>query len=130
MILGLRDELQAELAEAFNDDLADAVNAFSGKYVIEGDDWDPVTETGNNIDVEYSGRGIFSRYALSKIDNINILSGDLKLIVLTNEVSGIPLVNHTITTKDLVTHELRAYIIKSVETDPTGATYSIQLRSG
>ncbi len=129
-MMGLRDELQAELAAAFDEDLADAVNAFEGKYIIKGDDWNPVTETSTDTVIEYSGRGVLSRYATSKIDNVNILMGDLKLTALTNEVTGIPQVNHIITTKDLVTHELRAYTVKSVGTDPTGATYSIQLRGG
>ncbi|HDN2511926.1 TPA: glutamate 5-kinase [Providencia rettgeri] len=128
--MGLRDELQAELAAAFDEDLADAVNVFDGKYIIKGDDWDPVTESSTDTVIGYSGRGVLSRYATSKIDNVNILMGDLKLTALTNEVTGIPQVNHTITTKDLVTHELRAYSVKSVGTDPAGATYSIQLRGG
>lgn len=129
-MMGLRDELQAELAAAFDEDLADAVNVFDGKYIIKGDDWDPVTESSTDTVIGYSGRGVLSRYATSKIDNVNILMGDLKLTALTNEVTGIPQVNHTITTKDLVTHELRAYSVKSVGTDPAGATYSIQLRGG
>lgn len=129
-MMGLRDELQAELAAAFDKDLADAVNVFDGKYIIKGDDWDPVTESSTDTVIGYSGRGVLSRYATSKIDNVNILMGDLKLTALTNEVTGIPQVNHTITTKDLVTHELRAYSVKSVGTDPAGATYSIQLRGG
>ena len=128
--MGIRDELQAELAEAFDTDLADAVNVFDGQYIIRGDDWDPVTETSTDTVIEYSGRGIFAHYSLNKIDNINILSGDLKLTALVNEVSGTPGVNHKITTKDLVTIELIVYTIKSVGTDPAGATYSIQLRRG
>lgn len=126
--MGLRDELQSELAAAFDDDLVDAVNIFNGHYIIKGDDWDPVTETSTDTVIEYSGRGVLSRYSLNKIDNINILTGDLKLMALTSEVTEAPSVGHKITTKDLVSGSITSYSIISVGTDPTGATYSMQLR--
>lgn len=54
--MGMREEIQAELAEAFDDDLADAVNTFDGLYIIQGE-WDPATETGGETQVIYTGRG-------------------------------------------------------------------------
>lgn len=125
--MGIRDELQADIAEAFNNDLADAVNAFTGRYVIQSG-WDPITETGGETAVTYSGRGVLSRYKTSRIDNVNILAGDLLLIALQNEVSDEPAVDHTITTTDLVTDERQEYQVKDVYADPAAATYKIQLR--
>ncbi|VDZ67228.1 Uncharacterised protein [Klebsiella aerogenes] len=43
--MGIRDELQTEVAAAFNTDLQDAVKDFTGTYTVRSD-WDPVTETG------------------------------------------------------------------------------------
>ena len=117
----MRSEIQKELADAFDSDLADAVKAFTGSYVIEGD-WDPVTETGDTTTVTYSGRGILDNYSLNRIDNINILVGDTVLIALVSEVTDKPEVDHTITV------EGDSYKVISVQVDPVSAHYDIQLR--
>lgn len=125
--MGIRDELQTELAEAFDIDLADAVNSFTGRYVIKSG-WDPVTETGGETAVTYTGRGVLSRYKTSRIDNVNILAGDLRLTALQNELTDEPAVNHLITAPDLVTGEPQLYEVKDVSADAAAATYKIQLR--
>ncbi len=125
--MGIRDELQTDIAEALDTDLDDAVNYFSGRYVIQSD-WDPVTETGGETAVIYTGRGVLSRYKQSRIDNVNILAGDLKLTALVNEVTDKPVVDHIITAPDLVTGLPQTYLVKDVSTDPAKATYRIQLR--
>lgn len=125
--MGIRDELQTDIAEALDTDLADAVNAFSGRYVIQSD-WDPVTETGGETAVTYTGRSVLSRYKQNRIDNVNILAGDLKLTALVNEVTDKPAVDHIITAPDLVTGLPQTYQVKDVSTDPAKATYRIQLR--
>lgn len=126
--MGLRDELQADLAEAFNTDLADAVQAFTGKYMGPGL-WDPVNETTNAQPVTYTGRGVLSRYEDSRIDNINILAGDLRLTALANEVTDTPEVGHEINAPDLVDRSKQVvYQVKSVRADAASATYRLQLR--
>lgn len=125
--MGIRDELQTDIAEAFDTDLADAVNGFSGRYVIQSG-WDPVTETGGETVVTYTGRGVLSRYKTSRIDNVNILAGDLRLIALKNEVTDKPAIDHFITAPDLVTGNPQDYTVIDVSTDPAAATYKIQLR--
>lgn len=126
--MGLRDELQADLAEAFNTDLADAVLPFSGAYTTPGA-WNPVTETSTGETVTYTGRGVLGKYETKRIDNINILSGDLKLIALTNEVTDRPAEGHTITAPDLADRtQLVSYLVKGVQVDPASATYRVQLR--
>ncbi|WP_176510555.1 glutamate 5-kinase, partial [Pseudomonas urethralis] len=87
--MGLRDEVQADLAAAFDDDLADAVFPFTGSYMGPGE-WDPVNETTTAQPVTYTGRGGFDSYDRGRIDNINILVGDVLLICLANEVTGKP----------------------------------------
>lgn len=126
--MGLRDELQADLAEAFNTDLADAVLAFTGEYMGPGV-IDPVTEESTAQPVTYTGRGVLSRYEDTRIDNINILVGDLRLTALANEVTDTPDVGHKITAPDLMDRTNQVvYLVKSVRADPVSATYRMQLR--
>ncbi|OIX96219.1 glutamate 5-kinase [Serratia fonticola] len=127
--MGIRDELQAEIASAFDaeDELKDAVNDFTGSYV-EQSGWDPITETGSETTITYTGRGVLSRYKLNRIDGVNILHGDLKLTALTNEVTDKPAVDHFIDAPDLVTGNQQRYTVITVGTDAAQATYSIQLR--
>lgn len=125
--MGIRDELQAEIAEAFDTDLADAVHEFTGSYTVQAG-WDPVTETGGETTRSYSGRGVLSRYELSRIDGVNILHGDLRLTALANEVTDIPSESHIITAPDLATGLPQTYRIVTLSPDPAGATYRMQLR--
>jgi len=125
--MGIREELQAELSEAFDTDLSDAVHDFTGSYKVQAG-WDPVTETGGEITRSYSGRGVLSRYELSRIDGVNILHGDLRLIALANEVTDKPSESHAITAPDLVTGLQQTYRIVTLSSDPAAATYRMQLR--
>ncbi|MFH8134212.1 glutamate 5-kinase [Pantoea osteomyelitidis] len=125
--MGIREEIQTEIAAAFNEELADAVVDFSACYVVRSG-WDPVTETGNETIVTYGGRGILAAYALSRIDGVNILKGDVRLIALKNEVSAVPKEGHTVTAPDLIIGMHQAYTIISVKVDPAAASYVIQLR--
>lgn len=125
--MGIRDELHSEVAAAFDSDLADVVHPFTGSYTVRGP-WDPVTETGGETLVTYTGRGVLSRYKLNRIDGVNILHGDLKFTALTNEVTDEPKVDHIITAPDLVSGEQQPYKIITVGTDSAKSTYSMQLR--
>ncbi|MCE1058621.1 glutamate 5-kinase [Pseudomonas alloputida] len=125
--MGLRDDIQADLAEAFDDDLADAVQAFTGSYMGPGV-FDPVTETTTAQPVTYTGRGVLDSYDSRRIDGLNILVGDVLLICLANEVTDKPAVGHQITAPDLITGESVTYRIVSPGIDPAKAHYEIQLR--
>lgn len=125
--MGLRDDVQIDLAAAFDDDLADAVLPFAGSYMGPGV-WDPVSETTTAQPVTYTGRGVFDNYDSRRIDNINILVGDVLLICLANEVTDKPAVGHEIAADDLITGEPVKYRIVSPGIDPAKAHYEIQLR--
>lgn len=125
--MGLRDDIQADLAEAFDDDLADAVSAFTGTYMGPGE-WDPVSETSTAQPVTYTGRGVLDSYDSRRIDNINIKIGDVLLICLANEVTGRPQVGHQIAALDLITEEVVSYRVEGAAMDPAQAHYEIQLR--
>ncbi|MDB2181969.1 glutamate 5-kinase [Citrobacter farmeri] len=125
--MGIREKIQTKVAKAFDTKLADAVNDFTGSFVIQTGR-DPVTETGGETTETYTGRGVLSKYSLNRIDGVNILHGDLKLTALTNEVTDEPKVDHIITALDLITGEQQRYKVITAGTDPAKATYSIQLR--
>lgn len=125
--MGLRDDIQADLAEAFDEDLADAVVPFSGTYLGPGL-YDPVTEETTAQPVTYSGRGVLDAYDSRRIDGVNILAGDVLLICLVSEVTDKPAVGHQITAEDLLTGEQATYRIVSPGIDPAKAHYEIQLR--
>lgn len=121
--MGLRDELQQDIAEAFDDDLADAVPSFSGFRVI-GTDYDPVTETQIELKTTFSGRGVFGSYSTDIADGINILLTDTKLTALQNEVVDANGVAFTPAIDDII----NGLKVISVGKDPAGATWTIQLR--
>lgn len=126
--MGLQDKLQTKLAKAFDGKLADAVSAFTGSYQGPGV-YDPITETDTAETITYTGRGVLAKYETKRIDNINILSGDLQLIALTNELAERPAEGHTITAPDLADRTKSvSYLVKGVQVDPASATYQIQLR--
>ncbi|KWW14124.1 glutamate 5-kinase [Pseudomonas putida] len=125
--MGLRDEIQADLAEAFGEDLADAVSTFTGTYMGPGV-WDPVNETTTAQPVTYTGRGVLDSYDTRRIYGLNILVGDVLLICLANEVTDRPAVGHQITVDDLLTGQQVTYRIVSPGIDPAKAHYEIQLR--
>ncbi|MGO2450881.1 hypothetical protein [Pseudomonas taetrolens] len=117
--MGLREDIQADMAEAFDTDLSDAVKTFSGGITLPGT-VDPVTEeTTGEIVIEYSGRGVFDAYEVRLVDGINIKSTDQLLIALTNEVTGTPQVGH----------KINGFDVLNVSTDPAGAHYEVQLRA-
>lgn len=126
--MGLQEKLQTKLAKAFDGKLADAVSDFTGSYQGPGV-YDPVEETTTSVPVTYTGRGVLAKYETKRIDNINILSGDLQLIAITIEVTDRPAEGHTITALDLADRTKSvSYLVKGVQVDPASATYQIQLR--
>ncbi|MBU0792099.1 MAG: hypothetical protein KKC55_16755 [Gammaproteobacteria bacterium] len=116
--MGLREDIQTELAEAFDTDLADAVVPFSGGITLPGT-WGPVEETSTDpVVIAYTGRGVMDAFKSQAVDGINILATDQLLIALTNETTGTPAVGHTI----------NGFSVINVQLDPCGAHYEIQLR--
>ncbi|GDK73527.1 hypothetical protein BvCmsKSNP065_04632 [Escherichia coli] len=126
-MMGLREEIQSEVAAAFDEELVDAVSDFSGSYATHRY-WDPVTDTGGEFTTTYTGRGVLARYKLNRIDGNNILHGDLKLTVLVCEVTDKPAVGHIIETYEPVSRQLQRYEVITVSVDPSASVYSIQLR--
>lgn len=119
----MREELQAELAEAFNDDLADAVDSFTCTKLIYSGVFDFETQTYPVIGSEsYSGRGVRGNYLRDMVKPIDYQATDAKAIVLQNELTGIPQIG------DVWQFADGGFEVKNIGSDPVSATYIIQLR--
>ena len=122
--MGLRDDLQADLAEAFDDELSDAVTAFTGVRTVASDtdtgedDWMNPPDAPTASTLTYTGRGVFTDYSTYELNSDIINVTDVKLIVLQNEITAEPIADDKINGLSVV----------RVNRDPALATYEIQLR--
>ena len=120
----MRDELQEELAEAFNEDLADAVDSFTCEKPIYSGEFDFETQTYPIVGSEsYSGRGVlFGSYLKDLVKPADYQAEDAKAIVLQNEVTGIPQIG------DVWVTGKGEFEVKNISQDPTSSIWTCQLR--
>lgn len=129
--MGMREEIQADLAEAFDDPdgLADAVKPVAGSRTVKGG-YDP--EIGGTVPastIRYSGRGVFGSYLAKEIDGSRIQTEDVKLLVLQNELfeeQGGQASETPAAPK--IGDQVSGYRVLNVSEDPAQATWTIQLR--
>ncbi|MCT8165638.1 MULTISPECIES: hypothetical protein [unclassified Pseudomonas] len=129
--MGMREELQADLAEAFDDPdgLADAVKPVLGSRTVKGG-YDP--ELGGTVPastIRYSGRGVFGSYLAKEIDGSRIQTEDVKLLALQNELfeERDGLVTEA-PASPKIGDQISGYRTLNVSEDPAQATWTIQLR--
>jgi hypothetical protein len=123
--MGLKDDLQKDIAAAFNNDLADAVSPFVLTHFDKGEGvYDTSTGLYTGDSTDYSSRGVFGDYDQMERANAHIEATDVKLIVLQNKISVEPSLRDTITQENSKT-----YRIITVFKDPVNATYKLQIRS-
>ena len=119
----MRDELQAELAAAFNEDLADAVDTFTCEKPIYSGEFDFETQTYPVVGSEsYSGRGVRGNYLRDMVKPIDYQTTDAKAIVLQTELTGIPQIG------DVWEFYDGNFKVINIGADPASATYTVQLR--
>lgn len=120
----MREELQAELAEAFNDDLADAVDSFTCTKLIYSGVFDFETQTYPVIGSEsYSGRGVlFGSYQKDLVKPTDYQAEDAKAIVLQNEVAAVPQID------DVWVTSKGGFKVINIGADPTDSIWTCQLR--
>lgn len=123
--MGMRDELQKELAAAFSEDLADAVDSFTCEKLIYSGEFDFESQTYPIVgDESYSGRGVlFGSYLKDIVKPTDYQVTDSKAIVLQNEVTGIPQIG------DVWVTGKGGFKVVNIGADPAGATWVVQLRS-
>ena len=122
--MGMRDELQEELAAAFNEDLADAVDTFTCEKPIYSGEFDFETQTYPVVGSEsYSGRGVlFGSYLKDLVKPADYQAEDAKAIVLQNEVTAVPQID------DVWATSKGDFKVVNIGADPASATYTVQLR--
>ncbi|MBF8801890.1 hypothetical protein LG197_22995 [Pseudomonas asiatica] len=129
--MGMREEIQAELAEAFDDPdgLADAVKPVAGARTVKGG-YDP--EIGGTVPASityYAGRGVFGSYLAKEIDGTRIQTEDVKLLVIQNELfEGQVGAVTGVTAAPKIGDQVSGYRVLNVSEDPAQATWTIQLR--
>lgn len=122
--MGIRDDIQSELTEAFNDDLADAVNTFTCSKVTYSGKYNPVTEQyeGEQI-TTYQGRGVlFGSYQKDLVKPSDYQADDAKATLLQNEVTVEPQIN------DVWVTSKGSFKIINIGADPTDSIWKVQLR--
>lgn len=120
----MREELQAELAEAFNEDLADAVDSFTCTKLIYSGVFDFETQTYPVVGNEsYSGRGVlFGSYLKDLVKPADYQAEDAKAIVLQNEVTAVPQID------DVWVTSKGDFKVVNIGADPTNSIWTCQLR--
>lgn len=129
--MGMREEIQADLAEAFDDpdSLADAVKPVAGVRKVAGEyDPDLGGETPETT-VTYTGRGVFGSYLAKEIDDSLIQTSDKKLLVLQSELfvseAGLPT---AVSAAPAIGDIINGLRVMNVSADPADATWTAQLR--
>jgi len=122
--MGIKDDIQAEVAAAFSADLADAVDTFTCEKLIYSGEFDFETQTYPIVgDESYSGRGVlFGSYLKDMVKPADYQATDSKATVLQNEVTGIPQIG------DVWVTSRGGFKVVNIGADPVAATYTIQLR--
>lgn len=120
--MSLRDEIAADIAQAFDTDLADAVSEFTGKRFEPSGPPDPITQTQPGDWVEYKSRGVFGSFGVQVSEALGILRTDIKLTALQAEVSATPKVDDEIARGDV------RYRVVHVGQDPASTTWTLQIR--
>lgn len=121
--MGIKDDIQAEVAAAFSADLADAVNSFTCEKPIYSGVFDFETQTYPIVGSEsYSGRGVRGNYLRDMVKPIDYQTTDAKVIVLQNELTGIPQIGDVWQFKD------GGFEVKNISQDPTSSIWTCQLR--
>lgn len=127
--MGMREEIQAELAEAFDDPdgLADAVKPLIGSRTEQGE-YDPDNPSGEIV-ISYAGRGVFGSYLAREIDGTLIETTDVKLLVLQNELLQVVAGEvAAVVVEPKIGDHVSGTRVLNVAADPADATWTLQLR--
>lgn len=121
--MGIKDDIQAEVAAAFSADLADAVDTFTCEKLIYSGEFDFETQTYPIIGNEsYSGRGVRGNYLRDMVKPIDYQTTDAKAIVLQTELTGIPQIG------DVWEFYDGNFKVINIGEDPASSIWTCQLR--
>ena len=122
--MGIKDDIQAEVAAAFSADLADAVDTFTCEKPIYSGEFDFETQTYPVVGSEsYSGRGVlFGSYLKDMVKPTDYQVTDSKATVLQNEVTQVPQIG------DVWATSKGDFKVINIGADPTNSIWTCQLR--
>ena len=121
--MGIKDDIQAEVAAAFSADLADAVDSFTCEKPIYSGEFDFETQTYPVVGSEsYLGRGVRGNYLWDMVKPIDYQTTDAKAIVLQNELTSTPQIG------DVWQFADGGFEVKNISQDPTSSIWTCQLR--
>lgn len=122
--MGIKDDIQAEVAAAFSADLADAVDSLTCEKPIYSGEFDFETQTYPVVGSEsYSGRGVlFGSYLKDLVKPADYQAEDAKAIVLQNEVTQVPQID------DVWATSKGDFKVVNIGQDPTDSVWICQLR--
>ena len=121
--MGIKNDIQAEVAAAFSADLADAVDTFTCEKLIYSGEFDFETQTYPIVgDESYSGRGVRGNYLRDMVKPIDYQTTDAKAIVLQNELTGIPQIG------DVWQFADGNFKVINIGADPTNSIWICQIR--
>ena len=119
----IKKKIQSKVAKAFDKKLADAVDTFTCEKPIYSGEFDFETQTYPVVGSEsYSGRGVRGNYLRDMVKPIDYQTTDAKVIVLQNELTGIPQIG------DVWQYDDGNFKVINIGADPASATYTVQLR--
>ena len=119
----IKNLVTSSLAKAFDGALRDTVSPFLASRKGSQGYYDPeIGDYVDGADVTYTGRGVFSNFTEFEVQSSQIDINDVKLTCLQDEVGDKPKVD------DTITHNDTSHSVISVKQDPSGATWTIQLR--
>ena len=128
--MGLTADLQTDLAEAFDSDLADAVKNFVLHQYQRGQyDTNTGGLSGTKYPSTFDSRGVFGSFSKEDILNSNIDAVDVQLVVLQNELPLIGVVVIPIIGDQIIrTADSKEFRVAGVNPDPADATWIIHLK--
>lgn len=118
--MGLRDDIQSDIEEAFDTDLSDAVTSFTYRIVTRT--YDTNTNTTSDVNTDYESRGVIGRFKREVFKDSNVLPTDSKIIILQHELAVEPVPDM------LIISPTKTYTIIKVRQDPAAATWTLQCR--
>lgn len=111
------------ISKAFDNQLKDAVTAFTGARKGTTGEYDPVLgEVVGGEDISYSGRGVFGSYNKEELQSVQVEITDVKLLCLQIESTIAPKVD------DVIVADGQDRRVMNVSQDPTSSIWTLQLR--
>ena len=118
--MGLQSDIQTDVAQALDSDLADATYDFI--YQTSQSEYDPVVGKPIEMKENYHTRGVFSPIENSQVDGEQIKIGDAQFLILENELEVKPEIDN------LILFGSDTYYINIVLIDPAQAMWDLTAR--